>query len=240
MKFVKVIIDGKEYYKMIEETNEAEKAESSPESSASGAEEEIIDVDIEDSDEPEKKNGTQEFFAKMKTGAEELGTKIADGARDLGNKIATGAKEVGDWFINGTKNLGERLFGKDKTFDPDSREAKMLRLLPYMSKEETHKVCEAFLADEETVRKLALPIIMPFLDTADCDALFIKCLDSDIEMDLPAVTAFVSKECLSGVVDKYLAGGYADLDIDELYPYLSDSDIKRIFYHVLDSEEKNA
>ena len=233
MKFVKVVIDGKEYYKMLEEKDTAGVGESE------SGEGEIIDADIENNEAGAKQNGTAEFFAKMKSGAEELGAKIADGARDIGAKIASGAKDLGEKVKSGTKNLGERLFGKDKTFDPESKEAKLLRLLPYMSKKEAHKVCEQFIEDDEVVRKLSLPVIMPFLDTSDCDALFIKCLDSDIEMDLPAVTAFVSKDCLSAVVDDYIAGKYPELDIDELYPCLSDADIKRLFYHIINSEEKN-
>lgn len=233
MKFVKVVIDGKEYYKMIEE-NEAENV------SAGAQDEEIVDAQIEDSEKDEKNNGAAEFFAKVKSGAEELGAKIADGARDIGSKIANGAKDFGEKVKTGTKNLSDRIFGKDKTFDPESKEAKLLRLLPYMSKKEAHKVCEQFMEDDDVVRKLSLPIIMPFLDTADCDALFKKCLDAHIEIDLPAVTAFVSKDCLSLVVDDYIAGKYPDLDIDELYPCLSDSDIKRLFYHIMNAEEENA
>ena len=228
MKFVKVIIDGKEYFKMVDESGDVD-------GTVDGDDVEIVDADIEDTKDTEKKRGSDEFFAKVKSGAEEFGTKIADGARDLGAKIATGAKDFGVWVASGTKKIGESLFGK--TFDSESREARLLRLLPFMSEEETHKLCEQFLADDETLSKLSLTAIMPFLSTEDCDALFLKCLDANLDKDIVECAAFVSKECLSGVVDGYIAGKYPDLDIDELYPFLADEDIKRIFYHILNSEE---
>ena len=54
------------------------------------------------------------------------------------------------------------------------------------------------------------------------------------------MTPFVSKKCLSSVVDGYIAGEYPALDMDELYPFLSDKDIKRIFFHIINSGEENA
>ena len=146
MKFVKVIIDGKEYYRMVSEEDEA-----------SGAE--TVDCDIEDC-EPEIKKSIDaaEFFERVKTGAGELGSKIASGAKDLGEKISAGAKDIGgkisvsakdlgSKISSGAKDLGERLFGKDKTLDYNSKEARLLRLLPFMSKDETHALFEELMKD---------------------------------------------------------------------------------------------
>jgi hypothetical protein len=38
---------------------------------------------------------------------------------------------------------------------------------------------------------------------------------------------------LTKIVDNYIDGKYPDLVIDDLYPFLCDADIKRIFYHIL-------
>lgn len=213
MKFVKVIIDGKEYYRMVDDENT---------SAESKEEKEYVDADIEQGEEPkcgEKfLRDTQEFFEKVGSGAKEFGEKIVAGAKDLGERIKSGT---------------ERLFAKDKTLDPNSTEAKLLRLLPYMSAEEAHKVCEKILANDASFKKLDMSTVMPFLSAEDCDTLFVKAIETDKDCDLATATPYVSAKCLSEVVDAYINGKYPSLDIDSLYPFLADAEIKKLFYHII-------
>ena len=51
------------------------------------------------------------------------------------------------------------------------------------------------------------------------------------------VAPFVSKECLSKVVDKYINGELKNLNIEKIYPFLSSSDIKRVFKKILEEKE---
>lgn len=243
MKFKKVIIDGKEYYRPVDEAvNEAVKNTENEEPNEEIAEEiveEIVEGEIEDSEElsgGEKfKRDAQDFFGKVKTGAEELGAKIATGAKELGSKIATGAKKFGKKIKEDT----ERLFNKDKTFDPNSTEAKLLKLLPYMSEEETHEVCLKLLSSDESVAKLNVGVVMPFFSKDDADAIFKKSIElGNEDYDLSVIVPYVSDTCLSNIVDGYIEGKYPNLDIDSFYPFLGDADIKRLFYHII-NEEKN-
>ena len=213
MKFVKVIIDGKESYRRVDETENTEASDTDPE---------IIDVEIEQDEIPtggEKfLRDTQEFFERVGAGAREFGEKIVAGARDLGERIKTGT---------------ERLFTRDKSEDPESVEAKLLRLLPYMSPKEAHKVCEKLLENDETLKNLEISTIMPFLSAEDCDKVFVKCIEIKKDCDLTTAVPYVSIGCLSRVVDDYIDGKYPDLDIDSLYPFLGDEEIKKIFYHII-------
>lgn len=219
MKFIKVIINGKEYYERIDDTCESKtEEEATPE-----AEPEIVDAKIEDGEEPtgaEKfKRDTQEFFEKVGNGAKDIGIKIVDGAKTLGAKIKEGT---------------ERLFNKDKSSDPESTEAKLLRLLPYMSKEDAHGVCVKLLEKMETLENVNIATVMPFLTTEDCDAIFTRCIEiNNTKCDFATAIPYVSADCLTKIVDNYIAGKYPELVIDDLYPFLSDDDIKRIFYHIL-------
>lgn len=217
MKFVKVIIDGKEYYQKIEEGDIVE--ESKETESESKTSETETDNTEEISGGEKFKRDTQEFFEKVGNGAKDFGAKLVDGAKNLGAKIKEGT---------------ERLFNKDKSIDPDSVEAKLLRLLPYMSKEDAHGVCEKLLSNDETIKNLDAATIMPFLSKNDCDAIFVKCIEvNNTDYDLAKTVPYVSAECITSVVDNYIAGAYPELDIDSLYPFLSDTDIKRIFYHII-------
>lgn len=232
MKFIKVIIDGKEYYQkfdendIIEDTSFDEKRES--------IESEVVDAKIENEQEPtgtEKiKKDTQEFFAKVGNGAKDLGIKIKDGAKVVGEKFTVAAKGIEDKIREGT----DRLFNKDKSIDPNSTEARLLRLLPYMSKEDAHNVAEKLLESDDALKNLDIATIMPFLSSEDCDRIFLKCVSvNNTNYDLAKAMPYVSADCLTKVVDNYIAGKYPELDIDSLYPFLSDSDIKRIFYHII-------
>ena len=64
--------------------------------------------------------------------------------------------------------------------------------------------------------------------------IFLRCIETGAKnVDLDSATPFVSRECLSGIVTAYLDGKYPELDIDKLYPFLADEDIKRIFNHII-------
>ena len=216
MKFVKVTIDGKEYYRKVDETSDAD---------ARCDEGEFIEAEIEQGEEPtggEKFwRDTQEFFGKVGTGAREFGEKIASGAKDIGDKIKCGT---------------EKMFSKDRSRDPDSMEAKLLKLLPYMSAEDAHKVAERIMANDDAMKNLEIHTVMPFLTSDDCDALFVRTLELGKACDLSACISYVSAECVADVVDAYIEGKYPKLDIDLLYPHLADAEIKKLFYHIIGAE----
>ena len=176
------------------------------------------------------------FFERIGEGAKNVGGKIVDGAKDIGKKIADGAKDLGKKIKEGTENL----FGRDKSFDSDSTEAKLLKLLPYMDKEETHSIVEKIVANDEAVASLDIATIMPFISSEDADALFMKILEIGNEnCDIPKALPYVSAECLNRIVTGYIEGKYDGLEIDTLYPVLPEKEIKRIFYHIIKNDANN-
>ncbi len=240
MKFIKVIIDGKEYYSKVDEgTEDAAKATDSGCGNAAD-EGEIVDAEIGESTEPtgaEKlRRDTEEFFDKMGTGAREFGERFAAGAREFGDKFTAGARELTEKIKSGT----ERLFSKDKTNDPSSMQAKLLKILPYMSGEEAHNICEKLLADDKTLSELDISTVMPFLSDSDCDAVFMRSIElGREEEDLKAALPYVSEACATKIVDGYIAGNYPNMNIDAFYPFLSDANVKKIFYHIIEENSEN-
>ena len=223
MKYRKVVIDGKEYLEPIEEK------------SADG-EGETVECKVEDKQElsgGEKfMRDTQEFFVKVGEGARDVGVKIGEGAKSFGEKVVRDVKGAGKWIKEGA----ERLFAKDKTKDPSSKEARLIKLLPYMSKSETHEVALMILKDDELVTKIDLSCVLPFLSKEDCGEIFMRAVELGRDnMDIGMIVQYIDKGLLSEVVDGYLEGKYAKLCIDALYPFLSDKDIKRIFLHIVKS-----
>lgn len=234
MIFKKVVIDGKEYYRRAEEQAK-ENCDAQECDSGEFIEGEI--VDSTESNDGSFKQEAHEFFDKVGEGAKAFGGRILTVTKDIGVKIADGAKDLGKKIKEGT----ESLFNRDKSIDPNSTEAKLLKLLPYMNKNETHEVFEKILASDITVSTLDITTIMPFISAEDCDALFKRCIElGNMEYDLASAIPYVSEKCLSDVVTGYIDGKYDKLNIDSLYPFLPDEQIKRIFYHILNSDDKKA
>lgn len=205
MKFVKVILDGKEYYKLYEE----------------GMEGEIIEGEIEESD---PKGGAKEFFDRVGSGMRSFGESFVSETKKMSDKIAIGVKAFG-------KKVKENPLFAPKQ---ESTEEKLLKLLPYMDAKSTHEVCERLMANDETVKNLDIATVMPFFTREDCDALFLSAIQQgNCAFDMEKVAPYVSAGALKRVVDGYLAGEYPDLNMDLLYPHLKDADIKRIFYHIV-------
>lgn len=245
MKFVKIIINGEEYYRKVEDTAEDITAEDSEpvieideDSAADTPETDTEDsADTDGEKEPtgaEKlRRDTEKFFERMGAGAREFSEKFDKGAKEFGDKFAKGARDLRDKFVDGI----ERLFNLDESSDPDSVDAKILKLLPYMSGDELIEVCERILANDKLVAKIDLGDVMPFLGEDMCDRFFIKGLEvgKDAE-ELVTSVPFVSETCLDGVTDDYIAGKYQDLEIERFYPFMSDANIKKIFYYIVGEE----
>ena len=106
-----------------------------------------------------------------------------------------------------------------------------------MSKEDAHGVCQKLLQNDESLKNLDISTVMPFLSGEDCDLIFEKCIEiGNNKYDLASTMPYVSAECKSRIVDGYIGGKYPALDIDMLYPFFSDADIKRLFYHIINED----
>lgn len=236
MKFVKIIIDGKEYYRKAEDNEERADEKIGGEGEAADRVE--IDAEINDdevSDSEKLKRDAEQLFERMGNSAREFSERFSKGAREFGDKFAEGARELKDKIVSGT----ERLFNKDKSRDPASVDARLLKIMPYMSGEELNDICERLLADDKAFGELDLGAVMTFLDTPTCDKFFIKALELEWDAEeLLSAVPFVSEECLTQVADDYVAGKYEGLEIDRFYPFMSDEAIKKIFYHIIGEKKE--
>ena len=95
------------------------------------------------------------------------------------------------------------------------------------------------IAGDEEFKDVDIASLMPFMSKEDCSVLFEKSLAANDEK--PGVDGklylkcvpFVGEEALSKLVDRYVEGGYENIKMDNIYPYLSSADVKRIFYYEL-------
>lgn len=122
---------------------------------------------------------------------------------------------------------------EEKSFSPKT--SKLLRMLPFLDEEDIHALMEKILASDKTVQGLDLGAIMPFLQEEDCDRLFLRSLETGGEVTMNIVP-FVSESCLGNVIDAYIGGKYPSLDVDELYPFLDSTSLKKLLQFELSKE----
>ena len=116
---------------------------------------------------------------------------------------------------------------------------KLAKMLPFLDEAEIHEIAEKVLAGDENFKGIDIASLMPFMSKEDCGVLFEKSLEAndkepgvDGKLYLKCVP-FVDEAVLSKLVDRYVEGGFENIRMDNIYPYLSASDVKRIFYYEL-------
>ena len=134
------------------------------------------------------------------------------------------------------ENFGEMFgsfFGKS---NKQSKSNKLISALPFMSEDDVHKIVEEILRNSEEYQDLNLVAVMPFLSKSDRDALFMKFVvetENDNHKYIYGIAPFVSSECMSKFVDGFIEGKYQDVNINALYPFMSNSDVKRVFDYII-------
>ena len=152
-------------------------------------------------------------------------------------------KDPLDQFVEGMENFGEKInkvvndaFKGFSNNRYNEKTRKIKKILPFLDEEDLKEIVEAILAKDEKYEFLPLDILFPYLNEEDCDRLFLMALD-DVDMknkiDIQKLVPFVSEECMDKFVDLYVQGKYKNVNIDELYPFMNNKSIKKIFSYYL-------
>lgn len=132
-------------------------------------------------------------------------------------------------------------FGNISNKNKNSKANELTMALPFMGKDDLNEVVKNILNEYEEYKDLNLITVMPFLDTKDCDDLFIKFVLEGKNSKYPIVTLapFVSKDCLSSLVDEYVKGNFQEIEMNTIYPFLDSKDVKRVFNYILSKKYNN-
>ena len=152
-------------------------------------------------------------------------------------------KDPLDQFVEGMENFGEKInkvvndaFKGFSNSRYNEKTRKIKKILPFLDEEDLKEIVEAILAKDDKYEFLPLDILFPYLNEEDCDRLFLMALD-DVDMknkiDIQKLVPFVSEECMDKFVDLYVQGKYKNVNIDELYPFMNNKSIKKIFSYYL-------
>lgn len=210
MKLRKVTINGKTYYEEIKDDDN------------------VIDPEVVDNRKSQRIKYDSEEDSSSKKSSETMFSKenlkrdwneFVSSMKGLGTKISKKVKRTTkDWFQD-----------SPATEDTTNR---LLKILPYMDKDDIHGIAKRILKNDKEFKDVDYAAIMPFMTRKDCDAIFLKTLKDGDTISIKMVH-FVSPDCLSILVDRYVCGKCPDLDIDALYPFLNSADVKKLFYYEL-------
>jgi ATP-dependent exoDNAse (exonuclease V) beta subunit len=118
-----------------------------------------------------------------------------------------------------------------------SRMHKLMQMLPFMDSETIHELLEKILTNDESLHDINIMAVLPFLEKEQATSLFKKAMaGGHPKLNPMAIAPFVDDESLSFIVDEYIAGNITEDQIDGLYPFLSEKDLKRLFKHIINHE----
>lgn len=190
------------------------------------------------------------IFQKTQEGNRTILTSISmEEALALENKtdLVFESQQERETFQQALENRGESIEDTLHAFEiPDMPKKskvtlnrdKIIDVLPFLDDEDIHEVIMSMVNEMEDseYNGLDLEDILPFASTEDCDLLFQKALSAQGNIDIGSLAPFVSDAGLSAFVDEYIKGNYPNADVDELYPFLSSKDVKRLFKYYISNK----
>ncbi|MDE6407768.1 MAG: hypothetical protein K2K48_06925 [Anaeroplasmataceae bacterium] len=126
--------------------------------------------------------------------------------------------------------------------DDSKKESKYSDMLPFLDDEDLHEIVLSIVNEEENskYKDLDFEELFPYLNEEDSDFLFAKGISSpNLKINPADIAPFVSEKALTAFVDEYLKGNYQDVDVNDLYPFMKSSDIKRLFMYFLEQKKEN-
>ncbi len=191
---------------------------------------EHLDGDVEDSDDAEAT--IPRFIRRTANGFEVDTSEIEKAFVAFGEKISEAVNSV-------QKGVQDSLNAAQDRANQRRKADRLAKMLPFLDEAEIHEIAEKVLAGDEAYKGIDIASLMPFMSKEDCGVLFEKSLEAndkepgvDGKLYLKCVP-YVDEAALSKLVDRYVEGGFENIRMDNIYPYLSSADVKRIFYYEL-------
>lgn len=189
-----------------------------------------LDGDGEESDDAEA--SMPRFIRRTANGFEVDTSEIEKAFAAFGEKITEAVNSV-------QKGVQDSLNAAQDRANQKRKADKLAKMLPFLDEAEIHEIAEKVLAGDEAYKGIDIASLMPFMSKEDCGVLFEKSLEAndkepgvDGKLYLKCVP-YVDEAVLSKLVDRYVEGGFENIRMDNIYPYLSAADVKRIFYYEL-------
>lgn len=109
------------------------------------------------------------------------------------------------------------------------------KMLPFLGAEEIDMIAKNVLESEsEEWKGFRINDLFPFMSTALIDKMFLETVESG--KDYGKFLPFISGRVMHEIVEEVLAGK-REMNLDQMYPFMSNEDMKKVFYYYLNKEE---
>ena len=109
------------------------------------------------------------------------------------------------------------------------------KMLPFLGTEEIDLIAKKVLESEaEEWKGFRINDLFPFMSTAVIDKMFLETVDAG--KDYGRFLPFISNRVMHEIVEDVIIGK-REMNLDAMYPFLSNEDMKKVFYYYLDKEE---
>ena len=100
-------------------------------------------------------------------------------------------------------------------------------ILPFMNEKDVDDICSQVAENPELLSKVNMAAMYPFASEECIDKIFLAGITNGKTDN--AALPFVSDECLHRLVEDYLQNDSVEFEIDQLYPFLDEEDIRLLF-----------
>ena len=97
-------------------------------------------------------------------------------------------------------------------------------ILPFMNEKDVDDICSQVAENPELLSKVNMAAMYPFASEECIDKIFLAGITNGKTDN--AALPFVSDECLHRLVEDYLQNDSVEFEIDQLYPFLDEEDIR--------------
>ena len=114
----------------------------------------------------------------------------------------------------------------------DSANKKILEMLPFLDEDSLMELVVKIINDNQEFKDLPLNRIVCFMNPSNIDKIFFSLLTNKDER-YKEIIPFISNGALSKITHLYIDGRCKFIDMNAIYPFLSNEDIKLVFEYTL-------
>lgn len=109
------------------------------------------------------------------------------------------------------------------------------KMLPFLEEEDVNVLAKKILESEAGEWKgVKMSNVLPFLSAGIVDEMCLRCMEKG--KSYKEFLPFISEEGMHKIITDVLEGRLT-IELDAMYPFMNEGDIKRVFYFYLEKEE---
>lgn len=115
---------------------------------------------------------------------------------------------------------------------------RIAKMLPFLEKEELSELLEAIVGGELKEESISVTALYPFLENDQLKSLFDRAVSGEVKVKPVSILPFLDEGDYESIIDKLAESDLETISIEEIIPFLSEANIKKVFRIFLEKEKK--